>query len=109
MKRGDIVTVALSGDLGKPRPAVIVETDLLAPTQHVIICPGTSHVRNDVEQRRVLVEPSADNGLRVATQFQVDRVISIRRDKCGVVVGALDAESVVRLNATLVQVLGLAD
>lgn len=27
MKRGDIITVALSGDYGKPRPAVVVQND----------------------------------------------------------------------------------
>ena len=28
IKRGDIVTCALSGDYGKPRPAVVVQSDL---------------------------------------------------------------------------------
>jgi hypothetical protein len=32
MKRGDVVTVALQGDLGKPRPAVIVQSDHFNPT-----------------------------------------------------------------------------
>jgi len=27
MKRGDVVTVAAAGDYGKPRPAVMVQTD----------------------------------------------------------------------------------
>ena len=109
MKRGDIVTVALPGDQGKPRPAVIVETDRLAPTDHVIICPGTSHVRQDVGQRRVYVEPSEANGLRTATQFQVDKITITRRGKCGPVIGHLDAASTDRLNGVLVLVLGLAD
>lgn len=108
MKRGDIVTVALPGDLGKPRPAVIVETDRLAPTDHVIICPGTSHVRQDVGQRRVYVEPSEANGLRSATQFQIDKVTIARRGKCGPVIGRLEADSTERLNGVLFLVLGLA-
>ncbi len=109
MKRGDIVTVALSGDLGKPRPALILESDLLAPTRHVIICPGTSFVRDDVEQRRVQVEPDPANGLKVPTQFQIDRLISVQRTKCGPVIGRLDAGTMDRLNATLFVVVGLAD
>lgn len=109
MKRGDIVTVALPGDSGKPRPAVIVETDRLAPTEHVVICPGTSHVRYDVGQRRVYVEPSEANGLRKATQFQVDKITITRREKCGPVIGRLDAETTERLNGVLFTVLGLAD
>ncbi|MGF1550830.1 MAG: type II toxin-antitoxin system PemK/MazF family toxin [Sphingomonadaceae bacterium] len=109
MKRGDIVTVALPGDAGKPRPAVIVETDLLAPTDHVIVCPGTSHVREDVGQRRVYVEPAEGNGLLVATQFQADKITVTRRSKCGTVIGRLDDETVERLNGVLALVIGLAD
>ena len=29
MRRGDLVTVAVSGDYGKPRPAVVVTADAL--------------------------------------------------------------------------------
>jgi len=29
MRRGDVVVVALPGDLGKPRPAVVVQVDVL--------------------------------------------------------------------------------
>lgn len=28
MKRGDLVTVSLSGDYGKPRPALVIQSDL---------------------------------------------------------------------------------
>jgi len=33
MRRGDVVTVAVPGDYGKPRPAVIVQTDAF-PDSH---------------------------------------------------------------------------
>jgi mRNA interferase MazF len=69
LKRGDVITVALQGDLGKPRPAVIFETDFLAKTDHVLVCPGTSHLAELSEPRRVLVLPDAKNGLRLPTQF----------------------------------------
>jgi mRNA interferase MazF len=35
MRRGDVVTVAASGDYGKPRPAVIVQSDTFPS---VIVC-----------------------------------------------------------------------
>ena len=108
MKRGDIVIVALPGDLGKRRPAVIVETDRLAPTDHVIICPGTSFLRYDVDQRRVYVEPSEANGLKVATQFQADKITVTRRDKCGPVIGTLETDVAERLSGVLFALLGLA-
>ncbi len=109
MKRGDVVTVALQGDLGKPRPAVIVETDLLAPARHVLICPGTSHIQQEAPNRRFMVEPTATNGLREPTQFQIDKVNFVRRDKCRTVIGCLDAEAMAGISARLIVVLGLAD
>ena len=39
MNRGDVVTVAATGDYGKPRPAVIVQTDALPATHaSVVVC-----------------------------------------------------------------------
>ena len=45
MRRGDVVTVATSGDYGKPRPAVIVQTDAF-PESHasIVVCPMTSEL-----------------------------------------------------------------
>ena len=36
MKRGDLVTVALQGEFGKPRPALIVQSDLFN-TEHATL------------------------------------------------------------------------
>ena len=43
MKRGDLVTVALSGDFGKPRPALVIQSDLFAAldTVTVLLVTGT--------------------------------------------------------------------
>jgi mRNA interferase MazF len=43
MRRGDIVAVAIAGDYGKPRLAVIVQTDAF-PESHpsIVICQMTS-------------------------------------------------------------------
>ena len=43
MRRGDLVIVAASGDYGKPRPAVVVQTDAVPATHtSVVICQMTS-------------------------------------------------------------------
>lgn len=109
MKRGDVVVVALQGDLGKPRPAVVVETDHLIPTDFVMICPGTSHLIESAVNRRLLVEPGPTNGLRETTQFQADRIISARRDKCRGVIGRLDDPTLAQLSGLIATVLGLAE
>ena len=109
MKRGDVVTIALQGDLGKPRPAVVVETDRLKPSTHVLVCPGTSVVRPEIELRRVLVMPDDSNKLRAPTHFQIDRLIGVRRESCGAVIGQLDAEAMALVDARLATILGLAE
>jgi mRNA interferase MazF len=66
MKRGDVVTVAATGDYGKPRPAVIVQTDALS-LEHasVVVCHLTSGL-SDISASRVTIESSEKNGLRLA-------------------------------------------
>jgi mRNA interferase MazF len=73
MKRGDIVTVAATGDYGKPRPAVIIQTDAL-PERHasVILCQMTSDLA-EAPDLRVTIEPHAANGLRVRSQIMADK------------------------------------
>lgn len=45
MQRGDVVTVAATGDYGKPRPAVIVQSDAFPETHaSVVICQLTSEL-----------------------------------------------------------------
>ena len=46
MRRGDLVTVALQGDLGKPRPALIIQSDLFDAHASVAILPVTGELRN---------------------------------------------------------------
>lgn len=109
MKRGDVVVVAFQGDLGKPRLAVVVESDRLAPTEFVIVCLGTSHIVQGAEPRRLLVAPSAANGLREPTQFQADKLMTARREKCGKVIGRMEDAAMLQLGGLLAAILGLAD
>jgi mRNA interferase MazF len=109
MKRGDVVTVAATGDYGKPRPAVIVQTDAL-PAAHasVVVCQMTSEC-SDAADFRLTIDPTAKNGLRVRSQVMVDKPVTIRRDRVGRVIGHLDDKDVARLNIALAFVIGLAD
>ena len=109
MKRGDVVTVAASGNYGKPRPAVIVQTDAL-PAEHasVVVCQMTSECA-DAPDFRVTIEPTARNGLRVRSQVMADKPATIRRERVGRMVGHLDDKDIARLNIALAFVIGLAD
>jgi mRNA interferase MazF len=109
MKRGDVVTVAASGDYGKPRPAVIVQTDAL-PAGHasVVICQMTSEV-SDAPDFRLTIDPSEKNGLRLKSQVMADKPVTVRRERIGRRVGHLDDKDILRLNIALAFVMGLAD
>ena len=109
MRRGDVVTVAAAGDYGKPRPAVVVQSDAF-PESHasVIVCQLTSDLV-DAADFRITVEPSPRNGLRARSQVMADKPVTIRRERIGRLIGRLTEQEMVTLNAALAFVMGLAD
>jgi len=109
MKRGDVVKVAAAGDYGKPRPAVIIQTDAFPPTHaSVVICQMTSDLAH-APDFRVTIEPCEANGLRLRSQVMADKPVTVRRERIGRAIGRLAADDVRRLNAALAFVIGLAD
>lgn len=108
MKRGDVVTVAMQGDFGKPRPAIVIQSNALLGTRHVIVCPFTSS-RADVPRIRYRIPSSSENGLRADSLLMLNNVATVSREKCGPVIGTLTAEQMQAINERLAFVLGLAD
>ncbi len=108
MKRGDVVTVAASGDFGKPWPAVIVQSDAL-PESHmsVIVCQLTSELSE--ADFRVSIEPTVENGLRVASQIMADKPVTVLRRRIDRTIGRLLRADMLRLNAALAFAIGLSD
>jgi len=108
MKRGAVVLLVASGDLGKPRPGVIVQADELGDaTTSILICPMSSDL-SEFRRTRPIVEPSRDNGLRVRSQIMTDKINALRRDRVRQVIGTLDAATLEQLDTSLLVVLGLA-
>lgn len=92
MKRGDLVLCALSGDYGKPRPALVVQSDLFNPTHSsVSICPLTSDLK-DAPAIRLSVHPRPANGLEKESQIMIDKVTTTRRERIGPRIGSLTTE-----------------
>ena len=109
MRRGDVVTVAATGDYGKPRPAVVVQSDAFPETHaSVVVCQLTSELAN-APDFRVLIEPKPENGLRLRSQVMADKPVTVRRERIGRKIGRLGSEDLARLNAALAFVLRLAD
>jgi len=109
MRRGDVVVVAAVGDYGKPRPAVVVQTNAFPETHpSVVICQMTSDVV-DALDFRITIEPNQENGLRTRSQIMADKPVTVRRERIGQLVGHLADADVGRLNIALAFVMGLAD
>lgn len=72
MMRGDFVTIAMQGDFGKPRPALVIQADQFSEHATVTVLPVTSTLIA-APLFRVTVQPSAENGLRKPSQVMVDK------------------------------------
>jgi mRNA interferase MazF len=107
MERGDLVTVAASGDYGKPRPALVIQTDHLPETDSVLVCLLTTTLR-DAPLFRFPLPATKETGLVRASQVMVDKIMAIRRDRCGARIGKVDPASMPSLNRLLAFVIGIA-
>ena len=107
VRRGDLVTIALQGDLGKPRPAVVIQSDLFDVHPSVTVLPLTS-LLHDAPLVRIAVHPSTANGLREKSQVMVDKPSTVMRERLGPAFGRVDDETMLALNRALAVFLGLA-
>lgn len=107
MKRGDLITAIAPGDYGKPRPALVIQSDLTGDTASVAVLLLTSDLM-DAPFARWTVEPDAQNGLRTTSQVQIDKILSIPRRRLGPTIGHLDEEAMVGIGRLLASFLGIA-
>lgn len=73
MRRGDLVTVVLPGEFGKPRPAVVIQSDDHPGLATILVCPLTSMLI-DAPAFRMEVRPAPENGLRLPSQVMLDKL-----------------------------------
>ena len=108
MKRGDVITISSSGDYGKPRPAVVIQSDRLTTQDSVLVVLLTSHI-SDSPLFRLTILPNAANGLKFSSQIMIDKILAFPRIKCGAVIGKIDKNNLNSLNRLLSVMIGLAD
>lgn len=106
--RGDLVTIALSGDYGKPRPALVVQADEFALLPSVTVLRLTSEL-HDWPLLRVTVEPSRANGLKKPSQVMIDKATTVPRDKLGSRIGRLESSTMRAVDDALAAFLGLGE
>jgi mRNA interferase MazF len=107
MERGRFVTVVTPGDYGKPRPALVVQSDLFAALPSVIICPLTTTLRDDADLFRITVAPDELNGLREISQIAVDKMTVVPVAKIGSVIGRADDALMLRISRAMAVFLGI--
>ena len=107
MRRGDLVTVALQGDFGKPRPALIVQSDHFDAHPTVTVLPVSSALVAS-PLLRVTVEPDELNGLRAPSQIMVDKAMTVMRGKVGPKFGRLGRDRMLEVERRLALFLGIA-
>jgi len=106
VSRGDLVTIALPGDYGKPRPALVVQADAFQVLASVTVLPLTSDLR-DWPLFRITIRPSRTNGLRQASQIAVDKAVTVPGAKIGQRIGRADAATMRAVGSALSSFLGL--
>ena len=107
LRRGDIVTVSAPGDFGKPRPALVIQSDLFDELPSVALCLVTSTLR-DAPIFRITLDPSPANGLQRVSQIQVDKIMAVARERIGGVIGRLDDATLLKVNRSLAVFVGIA-
>ena len=98
----------MPGNYGKPRPALVVQSDLFNDTHaSITVAPVTSTIV-DTPLFRVTVEPSRRNGLRLVSQIVVDKVTTVRRQRLGQTIGRLEEDIMLRVSRALALWFGIA-
>jgi mRNA interferase MazF len=105
--KGSVVLAALPGDYGKPRPAVVVQSDVLADLPSAVLCLVTSELRD--ADFRVNLPPDGSNGLREESQAMADKLFTLPRSKLGDQIGRLSPAKMRELERALTLVLGLGE
>ncbi|EQD38564.1 transcriptional modulator of MazE/toxin, MazF [mine drainage metagenome] len=107
MRRGDVVTVVAPGDYGKPRPALVVQSDLFQDHPSTTVCLMTSDLR-DTPLFRFTVPPKASNGLQKPSQVMVDKLVTLAPTRIGETIGRLGDHEMGEVTRLLALWLGLA-
>lgn len=106
MKRGDLVTIAVSGDYGKPRPALVVQANAFDMLASVAVLRLTSEL-HDWPTFRVTIAPTPENKLRVSSQVMIDKAVTVPQEKIGKTFGRLDETAMLAVSRALVAFFGL--
>lgn len=105
--RGDVVVMALQGEHGKPRPALIVQADVFAATGRYAVLPITSGLV-DAPLLRVDIDANPETGLKQQSQAALSRITTADRKRIDRVIGKLSDAQMLEISGKLAVFLGIA-
>jgi mRNA interferase MazF len=91
---------AAPGHYGKPRPAVVVQSDLFRGTHASVVGLITSHLE-DAPLFRIPIGPGRITGLKKDSQVMVDKTIAIPRSKITGRAGSIGSAQLKDIDAAL--------
>jgi mRNA interferase MazF len=106
MKRGDLVTIAVSGDYGKPRPALVIQADAFDLHPSVVVLPLTREL-HDTPLFRIGIGPGQGSGLAKPSQVMIDKPTTVPCAKIGLSIGHAAPATMDAVNEALRHFLGL--
>lgn len=107
MNRGSFVTIAMQGDFGKPRPALVIQSDQFNEHATVTVLLVSSTLV-DAPLFRVTVQPDKINNMQKPSQVMVDKAMTVKRDKLGEAFGSAGDEVMLEVGRCLAVFLGIA-
>ncbi len=100
------MTIAMQGDFGKPRPALVIQADQFGEHATVTVLPMTSTIVA-APLLRITAQPSIENGLQNTSQVMIDKAVTVKRDKIGVSFGRIDVDLMIEVERCLAVFLGI--
>lgn len=107
MNRGDFVTIAIQGDFGKPRPALVIQSNQFSEHATVTVLLVSSTLV-DAPLLRVTIQASEGNGLQKPSQVMIDKAMTVKRDKLGEAFGSVSDAVMLEVERCLALFLGIA-
>lgn len=99
--RGDTVICSAPGNYGKPRPAILIQSDFFNPTHgSITVCPITSHLI-DAPLFRIPLTPTKQNGIKLPSQIMIDKITTLKVEKINKKAGKLSQSVIDRVEIAI--------
>jgi len=106
LRRGDVVVLVLPRAYGKPRPGVIVQSDLYEGHASLTVLPiSSTKVEDNIV--RVAISPGPENGLVDLSFAMVDKIQTVPIEKVGQRIGSLPVHLMSDIDQALTLFLGI--